>query len=204
MEHGYRFSRWVFESLPLNVGTSQGNVVLGWWVTIEGIERAHLLARYADTYFETIRKALDQFARQTVYADDEALPILYLVSHSLELELKCSYEYRRIALDQADTCDLRQPKNIHELTKLLQSARMACCAGTPVEFLENDTCDFVEKVDQFNVGAAFRYAFDTSGRPAWADRPIVPMQILNQEFKIHGSEFQGLYYRLRDDVETDA
>lgn len=201
MQQGYRVSRRVQESLPPGAGESQGNVVLGWWIHVDGKERADLLARYADTYFESSRSALTAFVDQAVYTDDEALPVLYLVSHSLELALKASYEFRRLSLiDQG--LDDEHVKNEHRLKLLLEEVRRLCCAGRRIEFLADDTCDFVTKVDEFNVGAAFRYPFDTKGNPAWADSPIVPMQVLAREFEIHGAEVQDLYYVLREELES--
>lgn len=90
-------------------------------------------------------------------------------------------------------------ENTHSLKGLLKALKCACAVAPEVEWLPEDTVGFVEKTDEFNARAAFRYPFDRQGSPAWADQPIVPMAILQREMFVHGAEVQDLYWRLRDD-----
>ena len=199
MKSGYTFSQRVYDSLPDDAPTCHGNVHLGWWMNIGETEGAELLGRYADCYIEATSVLMSRFIAQAAYSDDEALPILYLVSHSLELALKAAHEFRRQVLVAEGNHAIKVPRRTHDLKELLKALKCACAVAPEVMWLPDDTIQFVEKIADLNVRAAFRYPFDNLGSPAWADQPIVPMAVLQHEMSVHGSEVQDLYWRLRDD-----
>jgi hypothetical protein len=170
---------------------------LGWWLNLGKEPNAELLGRYADSYFEATAVLMDRFINQKVYADEEALPILFMLAHSLELALKAAHEFRRLFLLKIRNHNIQPPKNVHDLSRLVELLKEACDTDPNRDFMTKDTENFVRKVDSFNVGAAFRYPYDTHDRPAWAEQALIPMRVLQTEISIHGSEVLFFYTQLQ-------
>lgn len=174
----------------------QKNSHIGWWHNGEKENEAEAIMRYANIYFEASCDQLEKLLAQEAYSDDEVIPILYLASHSFELFLKAAYTFHQILLPNEIS---KNVKPIHCLKKLLKDVKAICSKQQVCDYLPDDTCIFIEKLDELNQKTSFRYPTDRQGNQAWERQLILPLQILQIELSVHGNDLRSLCMQLRDD-----
>lgn len=172
-----------------------GRVNLGWWNLPYADSKALLLSECADGYCRTARDLLDGFCSKTVYSDAEALPILYLVFHFIELSLKALIE-AKLQMLKALGRPRQGPTKNHNIAQLLDF--LADLFEPKEEFISHETQEFIRKMGELNGRSAqvFRYPFDKQENIHLNDRPVLSMGVLKAEFEIHGAELDGFRERL--------
>lgn len=178
-----------------------GNVDLGWWVRRDRSDFAFMLKHYADAYIDGGSILLETFLAQAGYSDAEALPILYMFSHFVELGLKACHEYKRLILKDSARVFVERHQVSHVLSDVLRDLE-SLFEGSE-GFLSSDTQKFIMMLDGLNLGAAFRYPYNTKGKPAWTDTPPIPMRIFKHQVEVHCRELQSLYYRLAEEYSAE-
>lgn len=162
--------------------------------------KASLLAEYSDAYFRATYDLAQIVAQKQVLSDSEALPILYLFCHFVELSLKAITEFIILYFELIgeSTSGLAE-KYGHDIDELLENTKLIL--NGRVSFLSKETEDFIRKISKMNeYNQAFRYPFTKLGSNATllVHSSGFPPGIFFEEFKIHGSELTDYVTMLQE------
>lgn len=171
-------------------------VHIGYWNNNSHSNRYDHLVRYIQLYVEACLRELQWFSSQSVYADDEVVPILWRCCHTAELSLKAALELKW-RLSKGDVVpDLT---NTHCLEHLLK--KHSEWFGEPFP-LSTGTQKFTLKLNELNARQQNRYAFSRKDNmAAWSDQALMSMAMFEKEFQCHVGQITQLVFDLAGELD---
>ena len=177
-----------------------GHPTLGPFATDVARGEAYYLA--AGKLWETINGS-----RHTPHPDSLVFPVLLLLHHFLELELK---EVIRATFSIGTMIGKEQMKKVtftHDLTELLSDvdSNLETLGMNNPGPLSNSSHDMIVDLGEFSAnGEALRYAYDTKGRPTLPPYYVVNLKAVMDVMAETWVELGGAIGLLRDREDAEA